>query len=278
MAGRVVPVPSLEIERSRAGSDVRPGRVLQQWHDNDGRLIAIGGWDEGAWWMQWPGLATFWFGDAGDVRVETVAAGNHSDVRDVFARGVVPVVLLARGFEALHASAVQDEAGVIGLCGRSGTGKSTVAFALASEGLQHFADDTLVYRVGDGSPVASRVPFPVRIDLSARDASRRPKVLSFARLEGVTSAPVRVIYQLRRDPDLDPRLPRFSEVPAARRFEALLAHAHPFEMGSAERRAAFLTNLLLLARTVNLYECAFAPALEELPTLAAAIRTHARLQ
>jgi hypothetical protein len=278
MAGHEVPVPSLEIERSRAGRGARPGVVLQQWHDNDGRLVAVGGHDDGAWWMQWPGLATFWFGEAGDVRVETVAASHPLEIQDIFARGVVPVVLLARGFEGLHASAVQDDAGVIGLCGTSGTGKSTIAFALASEGLRHFADDALVYRVSDGVPLASRIPFPVRIDASAREASRRPKVLSFARLDGIVGGPVRSIYLLRRDSSLDPRLPRFSVVPAARRFEALLAHAHPFEMGGAERRATFLTNLLLLARTVNLYECAFAPALEELPSLAAAIRTHARLQ
>ena len=274
MAGRDVPVPSLEIERSAAGSGARPGTVLQQWHDNDGRLIAVGGRSAGGWWMQWPGLATFWFGEAGDVRVETIAAADPLEIQDIFTRGVVPVVMLARGFEALHASAVQDDAGVIALCGTSGTGKSTIALALASGGLHHFADDTLVYRVADGSPLASRLPFPVRVELPARGASRRS--VSLARLEGFVSAPVRAIYHLRRDPSLDPRLPRFAEVPAARRFEVLLAHAHPCEMGGTGRRAAFLTNLLLLARTVDVHECAFAPSLTELSTLAAAIRSHAR--
>jgi hypothetical protein len=294
MAGLVVPVPSLAIERSRPGSDVRPGGVLQQWHDNDGRLIAVGGRDADGWWMQWPGLATFRFGDSGDVRVETHRPGRDLEVQDVFARGVVPVVLLARGFEALHASAVQDDSGIIGLCGTSGTGKSTLAFALASEGLQHFADDTLLYSVLGGSAIGSRIPFPVRVDRPARDAAGRGPVpvgdKSFMssdlrgfrncdpRLQAVSSAPVRLIYLLRRDSTLDPRTPRFSTVPPARRFEALLAHAHPFDMGEPERRAAFLASVLALARTTTLCECSFAPALEELPTLAAVIRQHARLQ
>ncbi len=276
MAGLVVPVPSLAVDRA-AGSQ-RPGRALQQWLDHDGRLIATGGRDHGAWWMHWAGLATFWFGEAGEVRVETLRPGADEEVQDIFTRGVIPVVLLARGFEALHASAVQDEEGVIGLCATSGTGKSTVAFALASDGQQHFADDTLVYRIVDGRPVASRLPFPVRIDQSAREAAHREKVLSFVRLEGVGSAPIRLIYLLRRDPSLDPRSPRFSIVPAAKRFEALLAHAHPFDMGDAARRAAFLSSVLTLARTTTLCECSFAPALDQLPALAAAIRQHARLQ
>jgi hypothetical protein len=277
MPAVVVPVPSLDLERSRTGGGGSPGPVLQQWHDNEGRLIATGGRDGGTWWMDWPGLATFWFEETGTVRVETVRPGSDAEVQDVFTRGVVPVVLLARGFEALHASAVLGEDGVIGLCGTSGTGKSTLAFALGSAGLPHYADDTIVYRIDEGTPIAVRLPFPVRVDTSARNAAGA-RILPFARVETVTSAPVRLIYHLRRDSTLDPRAPRFVAVPPAKRFEVLLAHAHPFDMGPDERRGAFMRDLLALAAAAVVWECSFAPSLVDLPYLAAAIRRHASVQ
>ena len=277
MSAVVLPVPSLDIEGSRPGADPRPGQVLQRWRDNEGRLIATGGHDDGSWWMHWPGLATFRFGSSGDVRVDTVGPELDVEVQDVFTRGVVPVVLLARGFEGLHASAVRDSLGVIGLCGTSGTGKSTLAVALASTGLQHYADDTLVYQLAGASPVALRLPFPVRLDDRARKATRA-RVLPFSRLERVTSAPLRRVYHLRRDPSLDPRVPRFAAIPGAKGFEVLLAHAHPFDLAGEERRGAFMRNLLALAAAAGVWECAFAPALDELPLLADAVREHAYCQ
>jgi hypothetical protein len=119
--------------------------VGQRWFDNEGRLIASGGRTAGRWWMYWGGLATYWFGDSGNVVAEPVSTGLAQHVRDAFVRGVTPVVMLARGFEALHASAILHTDGVIGFCGRSGTGKSTLALALAALGLPHFADDTIVF-------------------------------------------------------------------------------------------------------------------------------------
>jgi hypothetical protein len=276
MPGVVVPVPSLDIEGSRTGAETEPGDVLQRWHDNEGRLIATGGRDGHGWWMHWRGLATFRFGEVGDVRVEMFRNGLDQEVQDVFVRGVVPVVLLARGFEGLHASAVRDEAGVVAFCGTSGTGKSTLAVAVAATGLQHYADDTIVYRL-DGAPVAVRLPFPVRLAPTARDAMGG-RVLPFSRLERDTSAPIRRIYHLRRDPSLDPCVPRFAAIPGAKRFEVLLAHAHPFDMAGTERRGAFMRHLLALAAAADVWECSFAPALEHLHSLAAAVREHATNQ
>ena len=72
-----------------------------------------------------------------------------------------------------------------------------------------------------------------------------------------------------------PAAPPSCDVPAARRFEVLLTHAHPFEMGSEDRRRAFIENLMTLARTVDVCECRFAPDLAALPSLADSIRRHA---
>lgn len=252
---------------------VPPGPVRQVWADHEGRVIATGGREGAAWWMHWPGLATFWFEHAGDVRAEPVREGQLEDIKDIFTRGVTPVVLLARGFEGLHASSILSDGGVVPFVATSGTGKSTIAVAVASSGVTQFADDTVIYRMVAGSPVGVRLPFPVRVDAAVREALRHVK-RDGTRGNVPDSAPLHRIYHLVRDHTLDPARPSFLSVPPSRRFELLLAHAHPFDMGSDERRRAFMENLLTAARTVEVWECRFAPDLAALPALAHAIRTH----
>jgi hypothetical protein len=267
-----VRVPGVEVRR--AGTrDAPPGVVLQQWYDGDGRLIATGGRDSGNWWMHWAGLATFWFGESGDVIAEPARSSPSTELEDIFRRGVIPVVLLARGCEALHASAASHPGGVIAFCGTSGTGKSTLALALSALGLAHFADDTVVYRWSGGRPLALALPFPVRVN----DPARRAAALRSASngLPRSTDAALHRIYHLVRDTTLDPLSPRFVPVPETMRFERLLAHAHPFELGTDDRRRAFFESLMTLAREVEVWECRFAPALSALPALTSRIREHA---
>lgn len=268
-----VAIPSLEVRGGRG--DTPPGRVRQQWFDNAGALVASGGRDLGLWWMHWHGLGTFWFGDIGDVFAEPVAASLRPQVEDVFARGVIPVVLLARGCEALHASAIEQGGSVTAFCARSGTGKSTLALAIARSGASHFADDTLLYTSSGSRPMAFKLPFPVRVDEQARRAA--DTIASEPSIAPPPRAHVRRVYDLTRDDTVRPGIPRFAPVDAPRRFERLLAHAHPFEMAGDERRRAFTENLLALARDVEVWECRFAPSLDALPSLADGIRRHAEL-
>lgn len=57
---------------------------------------------------------------------------------------VLALVALARGFEALHAGAVETAAGVVAIVAPSGAGKSTLAAELVRRGHRLFADDVLV--------------------------------------------------------------------------------------------------------------------------------------
>lgn len=226
--------------------------------------------------MHWSGLATFWFDEVGPVRAAPVVAGRDDTLQDVFVRGVLPVVLLARGFEALHASAVMVEDRIVALCATSGTGKSTLALALAASGALHFADDTVVYRQSDDHSTALSLPHPVRVEPAARQAAGlASEATILRRVPAGVPAPIHAVYQLVRDVGIDPLTPRFASVPPVRRFEVLLTHAHPFDMGPEPRQRAFIAHLLTLARTVRVWECRFAPSLAALPTLAAAFRAHA---
>jgi len=86
--------------------------------------------------------------------------------RVLFSR-ILPMVSLALGREALHASAVEMACGVVGIAAPSGSGKSTLAAELMRRGTPLFADDvlTLDRRNGGveaypGSPHANIGPVP----------------------------------------------------------------------------------------------------------------------
>jgi hypothetical protein len=61
---------------------------------------------------------------------------------------VLPNVAIMRGYEALHASAVDSPEGVVAVAAPSGMGKTTLALELLGRGWQLFADDVLT--LGEG--------------------------------------------------------------------------------------------------------------------------------
>jgi hypothetical protein len=90
-----------------------------------------------------PGLALFELHD--DAVVATpFRAGVELFVEDTYWRSVLPLFLQHRGAQVLHASAVVGPGGVVGICGRAGAGKSTVAYGLSLRGHRLWADDALV--------------------------------------------------------------------------------------------------------------------------------------
>lgn len=56
---------------------------------------------------------------------------------------VLPSAGVMRGYEGLHAAAVESEAGVVAFAGASGAGKSTLAREFLSRGWRLFADDVV---------------------------------------------------------------------------------------------------------------------------------------
>ena len=277
MPGPAVELPALVVVSDDRWPDADPGRgsALQTWRDHAGRLVATGGRASGSWWMDWPELATFWFGPTGPVRATTARPANDPQVQDIFVRGVTPVVLITRGDEALHASAVAcDDGSVVALCAASGTGKSTMAYAMAVAGARHFADDTLLYRLDGGRPMAIRLPFPTRVDEDVRAAVGRAPG-DWLAWTGAETRPLERVYQLVRDAGVAARAPSFHVVDPVTRFEMLLSHAHPVEMSGPARQRAFIEHVMALAQRTEVWECRFNPSLEALPDLAAQVLDHA---
>jgi hypothetical protein len=61
---------------------------------------------------------------------------------------ILPNVAIMRGYEALHASAVDSPAGVVAVAAPSGVGKTTLALELVGRGWPLFADDVLTIGAG----------------------------------------------------------------------------------------------------------------------------------
>ncbi|HTA16028.1 MAG TPA: hypothetical protein VK781_14320 [Solirubrobacteraceae bacterium] len=96
------------------------------------------------------GDTLFTYGDHARYRLDPAAkalhcapweAGMHWQ-RTLLGR-VLPNVSIARGYEALHASAVESPAGVVAVAAPSGTGKTTLALELVRRGWPLVCDDVL---------------------------------------------------------------------------------------------------------------------------------------
>jgi hypothetical protein len=271
-----IPILDLRSAARRTSAAAPSAPVLQEWLDAEGRLVASGGAERGGWWMHWPGLGTFHFGEHGPVAVDAHPGSRQDDLVDSFQRGVLPVALLGREYEALHASALLTPAGVVAFCARSGTGKSSLARGLASGQQRQWADDTVVFRVNEQGAQCAALPFEPRLDAPASSA------LSLAQdddghcqhADPPQTAPLRRVYFLSRHLRMDPAEPLLTRLAPAAGFERLLAHAHPFDLAGHDRRRRMIERLLATARTVTMFELRFAPSLAFLPSLVARVSDH----
>jgi hypothetical protein len=133
------------------------------------------------------------------------------DWQRVLLSRVLPNVSVARGREALHASAVDTPLGVVAIAAPSGTGKSTLASELIRRGWPLFADDVLT--LGRGGEEVEAYPSaphmnvdPDDIDFIAPPARRETLgILSGERWVAVEEAtrgprPVAAIFLFERSP------------------------------------------------------------------------------
>lgn len=270
-------IPTLEVVVSADGGEQPkgpPGNVQQWWHDDAGRLVAFGGTTPTGWWMHWPGLGAYEFGAAGPVRVSVRSSSQVEAARDTFVRGVLPVVLLARDREVLHGSAVATDRGVAVFCGRSGTGKSSLALGLARSGRRQWADDSVALELSESSIDVSSLPFPSRVDDSALDALTGAGQPADAPAQPGDRAPLAAVYLMSRDPSLDPASPSIQRLPPVAAFQGLLAHVHPFELADEGRRRRTIERWLTVAALVPVFELRFAPSLAALPAFVARVDEH----
>jgi len=232
------------------------------WRDEHGAVCAHGFFDGPRHWMELPGIASFSFTQAS----RSVKAFAHfgiasSLIRDAYRRSVLPMAVQARGWEVLHSSAVRTSRGVIALCGLSGVGKSTLAYALSLRGHLLWADDAVAYDPTSLTAVA--LPFHLRLRLeparyfaASCRTTRSDLVGSRARIDAT--------FVLTRHENRRSRCLRLSPAEA---FPIVLKHAYCFTLGNAQRKREMISNYLHFCGAVPVYELHVRDGLANVPAV-----------
>ena len=249
------------------------------WRGVDESVFAYGYQEGSRWWMRWPAVGAFLIRhDSPRVTVAADPGVRRAVIEDAFERGVRPVALMLREFEVLHASAVRAGRGVVALCARSGTGKSTLAAALAAAGLEAWADDFVAMHVTDEGGWCPYVPSRQRLDEASAAAVAslaaprpHPDVDRLPR----TGARLDAVLILRREP-LSDCLSIGAPMSAARAFTALLPHAHEGALAGDARMRRSLERYLAVAAAVPIVEVRIPTGLARLPEVAAALAAYLR--
>ena len=274
-AGSAEDPPDPNLERSTG---------VHVWFNRQGGVVARGFREAGSYWMAWPDLATYQFA-AGDPYITAYPApGAPVDVIwDIYRRSVTPMALQVLGWEALHASAIVTDRGIVAFCAVSETGKSTVAFALRRRGFPQWSDDGLVFRTG-GGVTAVPLPFEARLRPESRamftDHHHGPgyEGNSPGEQRFTEPLPVAAICLLKRSSGEPDTAPQVRSVPAAEAFPELLVHAHEFDPHDPERRARMMQTYLDLAGDVPVFEVSFVPNRARLDSLLDSIVSHLSLR
>jgi len=256
-------VPELEVvtlgTSERLLPDAADGEV-EVWAGNDG-FEAYGYTAGGHYWAHLPGMASFRF----HPKRSAVVAFPDPEVpaqfvEDAYRRNVLPLVVQLRGREVLHASAVSTTDGVIGLCGATGTGKSTLAYGLSQRGCTLWADDAVVLDIGEADATALQVPF--RLGLRS-DAATFFRYEPAAPVTNGTTPRARVHALLILEPlrASAMELVGIGRLEPTAAFVSLLPHAYYFRLSDSARTALMLDRYLRLASTVPTYEVRYRPGL-----------------
>jgi hypothetical protein len=273
----------LKLTIASAGDSVEP----PVWDDGDPAVRAQRNLDGSIWaysyaegseqWMYMPGIGSFRFGTSGGEAVvvpdPATPPVSLSVIEDTYQRSVLPMALHAHGEEAMHASAVLLEDRVVAFCGRSQTGKSTVAYGLHRRGHRVWADDTLVFDAA--AEHVQTIPYPHRLRIRAEAAEyfdlqelRRRDTSSWTALEQAQPEPAALacIFLLEREARAGTPLETV-RLPPAEALAGVLEYAYWFRLDDAERRRAMIAKYLTLASQVPVFRMRFRATLDQLPEM-----------
>jgi hypothetical protein len=246
----------------------------RMWRDSAAGVAAYLFRANGMWEICFPNFASYVFAEEGTnenlvkILIRPAAAAPRQQVLDRLRRNVVPLLLQARGFQVFHASAVRVSDGVIGLCGESFSGKSTLAAALARRGFKIWTDDALLVTI-EKTATALRAP-DVRLRLRSDSraffgqwaVSEPERDDEGAEIEincsSIDKAPLKGLYLIRRVQNLDKATLLLTDrIMGHRAFEEILRQAHYFNLGEIEQNRRISEVCLTVARSVPIYGCSY---------------------
>lgn len=178
----------------------------------DGRELVIEHGEAGDLLFSYGDLARFRL-DPTMRRLGCAPVGGGLDWLRVLIGKVIPSISVMRGYEALHAAAVDSPEGVVAIMAPSGSGKSTLALELLRRGWPLFADDVLALSNVEGSVSAHPGTPHMNVDqdnLESADCEALGETLGVlggerwlaARSTTVQTRPMRMLCLLDRRPGL----------------------------------------------------------------------------
>jgi hypothetical protein len=253
--------------------DLSSGEI-EVWRDNGGRVCAYGQIADGQPWMRVTGIGDFRLDPSGSSVAVPDEGVSRAEVIDTYYRAVLPMALQLAGREVLHASAVVLPQGVLALCARSETGKSTLAYGMSRRGHQLYADDAVAFDAQGPYPMVTRVPFALRLrQASAAHFGERSRDLVRVEVprtgmaeEERPLAALCIVERLRDDQpeNADGTAGCSSERPAvverlspADSFAAVLPHAYSFSLRDSERKRRMMRHYLTLVRRIPVLRLRF---------------------
>lgn len=279
-------IPGLIITNGAAeipGLPDPPPPNIEVWYEQDGNVCAYGSIEGEGYFMHFPNLASYCYEKGTGI----VKAIPHPTVRreliiDAYHRSVLPMMLQVLGVEVLHASAVLTHRGAIALCAVSGTGKSTLAFALNNHGYSLWADDAVAFEIYGSEACALPLPFEIRLRTDTADLYKNQ--LSTGLQKPSRPAPERepvpldALFVLKRtsaaSDEAAVEIVRLLPVEA---FPAILTHAYCFSLQDAERKQLMMEQYLELAERVPVYELRFKAGLENISSICESIRNTVKI-
>lgn len=253
-----------------AGPCPANGREVHVWRDEFG-VVAARAFEGQTRWLECPGVGIFEVAHgAASVPAWPGPGSTREKMRAFFRARLLPIIVQACGGQALHASAVAGPSGAIALCGRSHSGKSTLAYALSSHGATHIADDGVVVEATANGPVVWPMPFRARLRPEAR--AHFPEAALDGADEPGAAIPLTGVFVLAQSPDL-PMPMRIERIPATHAFSTLVTHAHCFNPTDPDEVRRLVDTYTRIADAVPVIAITYRPGLAtSLDALMAVVR------
>ncbi len=216
------------------------------------------------------------------LRINDATPDARRDMETLLQGAVAGVVLHQRGVLALHASCVAEQGRAVAISGASGQGKSTLAAALAAQGLSLLSDD--VTRIDTTAVTMLAFPGPSRVRLwpdAAKALNHTPESLQTGRTghpkrllvlpPAPGPVPLTALLRLSIDTGLKrPTLTRLTGKASLLPLEDLVYRLHlSHQLGRSGEIFQALTSLI---SRVPVYNLARTGDVRDLPELTALVR------
>jgi hypothetical protein len=251
-----------------SGAAPGAGRKVSEWLDDSGRVVANSFSRGTSHWLEWQGLGVFAFSvGSHEVWVWPEPRVRRETIVETFSRAARPIILQALGEgQVLHASASVGPGGLLAFCGKCGSGKSTLSFAMQEVGWRQFADDALLLRFEQDLITARELPFVPCLRPASRVYFPRARDTLRPSPEPHSSdVPLSAIFILQQTTAFPG--PRISLISSARAFSELLPLAHCFDHKGPAHTRRLVDNYLQVVAQVPIFRLEYRPDLQDLPRL-----------